>query len=104
MLLEMLQNASQARRKAKKIVWIAVPFIIIVICFLCVMMNARFSNRQIVDVHYRFDRAVLSLPNGKIIEGPVDSWKDFEDGDQLQVTIQGVTYLVHSANCVLIDE
>ena len=104
MQLKMLHEDFHIGRKVEKNVWVAVPFIIIVIACLCVMMKVKFSNRQIVDTHYRFDRAVLNLPNGKVVEGPVDSWKDFEDGDQLQVTIQGVTYLVYSANCVLIDE
>lgn len=30
----------------------------------------------------------------------VESWRDYE-GDQLQVVIDGVTYLVHSSNVVL---
>ncbi len=43
-------------------------------------------------------------PNGEIIEGEVDSWRDYEDGDQIQVIIDGVTYLVHAANTVLMTE
>ena len=40
----------------------------------------------------------------EIVEGKVASWTDFEDGDQIQVKIDGKTYLVHSANIVLISE
>lgn len=61
-------------------------------------------NRQIIDLTYNYKYAIISLPNGEIIEGKVDSWKDFEDGDQLQVTINGVTYLVHAADAVLMTE
>ena len=32
--------------------------------------------------------------------GKVESWCDYE-GDQLQVVIDGVTYLVHSSNIVM---
>jgi hypothetical protein len=61
-------------------------------------------NKQIIDLTYGFDKAVISLPNGEIIEGKIDRWTDFEDGDQIQVTVDGVIYLVHSSNVVLIKE
>ena len=61
-------------------------------------------NRQIIDFTYNYKYAIISLPNGEIVEGKVDSWKDFEDGDQLQVTINGVTYLVHAADAILMTE
>ena len=61
-------------------------------------------NQQIIDTTYTYDRAVLSLPDGEIVEGKVTSWKDFADGDQIQVKINGKSYLVHSSNIVLISE
>ena len=62
------------------------------------------GNRQIMDLTYTFNRAIIELPNGEIIEGKVDSWRDFDDGDQLQIVIDGVTYLVHSSDAVLIKD
>ena len=61
-------------------------------------------NKQAFDTTYSFDKAIISLPNRDVIEGKVDSWTDYEDGDQIQVKINGVTYLVHSENIVLIKE
>ena len=61
-------------------------------------------NKQMVDLTYSYERAILSLPNGEIVEGRVSSWTDFEDGDQIQVKIDGKTYLVHSSNVVLISD
>lgn len=61
-------------------------------------------NKQILDTTYKFDKAIVSLPDGTVVSGKVDGWKDFEDGDQIQVKINGVTYLVHSSNIVLIKE
>jgi len=61
-------------------------------------------NKQIFDTTYRFDRAIISLPDGTIVDGEVQSWTDFEDGDQLQIKIDGVTYLVHSSDVALIAE
>ena len=61
-------------------------------------------NKQIVDITYSYERAIVSLPNGEVIDGKVDSWTDYEDGDQIQVKIDGKNYLVHSSNVVLISE
>ena len=62
------------------------------------------GNRQMIDLTYSYKYAIISLPNGEIVEGKVDSWRDFEDGDQLQITVNGVTYLVHATDAVLMTE
>lgn len=61
-------------------------------------------NKQLVDMTYSYEYAIIALPNGEVVEGKVSSWTDFEDGDQLQIKIDGKTYLVHSSNVVLISE
>ena len=58
-------------------------------------------NRSVFDTTYSFDYAIIGLPDGEFIEGEVQSWLDFEDGDQIQVKIDGVTYLTHITNVVL---
>ena len=62
------------------------------------------GNRQMIDLTYSYKYAIISLPNGEIIEGKVESWRDYEDGDQIQVTVDGVTYLVHTTDAVLMTE
>ena len=62
------------------------------------------GNRALFDTTYTFDRAIISLPDGSIIDGKVQSWTDYEDGDQIQVKIDGTTYLVHSSEVALIAE
>ena len=69
-----------------------------------VMVCLAGCNKQMVDLTYSYERAILMLPNGEVVEGKVSSWTDFEDGDQIQVKIEGKTYLVHSSNIVLISE
>lgn len=69
---------------------------------LCLALTG--CNKQVVDTTFSFDRAIISLPNGEVITGKVQSWKDYEDGDQIQVKIDGVTYLVHSSNAALISD
>lgn len=61
------------------------------------------SNQDVWDAVYTFDYAIIELPNGEVIEGKVQSWRDYE-GEQLQVKINGVTYLTSSAKCILIAE
>ena len=62
------------------------------------------SNYQYFDTTYTFNRAKIKMPDGTVISGKVDSWRDYEDGDQLQVVINGVTYLSAAENIVLIAE
>ena len=83
----------------KKIIAILLALIVI----LSVALLAG-CNKQMVDLTYSYERAILCLPNGEVIEGKVSSWTDFEDGDQIQVRIDGKTYLVHSSNIVLISD
>lgn len=80
----------------KKLISVFLVIVLIVILSGC--------NKQLFDATYSFERAIICLPNGEIIEGKVSSWTDFEDGDQIQVKIDGKTYLVHSSNIVLISE
>lgn len=61
-------------------------------------------NRQVIDTTFSYDKAILALPDGSIVSGKIESWKDYDDGDQIQVKIDGTTYLVHSVNIALIKE
>lgn len=61
------------------------------------------GNKTLIDTTYTFDKAIVRLQNGEIIEGNVQNWCDYE-GDQIQVNINGTTYLVHSSNVTLISE
>lgn len=75
--------------------------IILVVLVLTIMLCAG-CNMQVIDTTLKYDYAVISLPDGRIVEGRVDSWRDYEDGDQPQVKINGATYLVHSMNVALV--
>ena len=59
-------------------------------------------NKTFIDTTYAFEYAYVELPNGTVVEGKVQSWKDFDDGDQIQVTIDGKTYLTNSTRVVLV--
>lgn len=57
-------------------------------------------NKNVIDLTYEYSLAQLKMPDGTIVEGKLNSLDDY-DGDQLQVKIDGVTYLVHSSNIVM---
>ena len=57
-------------------------------------------NRQVIDFTYSFDYAIIKMPDGSIVEGKVQSWADYE-GEQLQIVIDGNSYLVNSVNAVM---
>lgn len=79
----------------RKYIWTGV-----VIAMLLTMTGC---NKQMVDTTFKFDEAIIKLPNGEIVNGDVNSWIDFSDGDQIQVKVNGVTYLTHTSNVVLIN-
>ena len=81
----------------KKIALIIFLAIILVSCTGC-------YNKQLFDTTCHYDRAIVYLPNGEIVEGRVSSWTDFEDGDAVQIKIDGKTYLTHICNVCLIDD
>ena len=80
-----------------------IALLLVVIAVLSAFLLAG-CNKQMVDLTYSYEYAIIGLPNGETVEGKVSSWTDFEDGDQIQVRIDGKTYLVHSSNIVLISE
>ena len=82
----------------KKIIALILMLIVAAIC-LCGC-----SNMQIADTTWKFDRAIVRLSDDRVIDGKVQSWLDFENSDMIQVKIDGVTYLTHSSNVVLISE
>lgn len=78
--------------------------IVILFLFIISLVFSGCSNKQLFDTTYNFNYCIIRLQDNSIIEGKVQSWKDFDDGDQLQIKIDGVTYLVHSVNCTLISK
>ncbi len=62
------------------------------------------GNRRLIDTKYRFNRAIIALPNGQVVDGKVSSWLDYSDSDVVQVTVDGATYLTHYANVCLIND
>lgn len=65
------------------------------------MKNKILPLRLIVE--HKYDKATLTLSDGTIVEGKIDGWTNCEDGGQIQVEINGETYLLHSSDIVLVN-
>lgn len=64
--------------------------------------HMRIGNKRVVDLNYSYDRAMIKMPDGKILDIEIADWSDYE-GEQLQVVDKaGNIFLVSSYNCVLV--
>lgn len=89
--------------KTKSIILAVIALILVVFLFAWFIPNV--TNKQIWDMTFSFERAIISLPDGGVVYGDVVSWKDFDDGDQIQVKLKnGITYLTHISNVVMFSE
>ena len=89
--------------KTKIIIAVAV-ILAIALAGVLIYWETSHGNRRVVDTKYRFDRAIIRLPDGEIVQGKVSSWLDYSDSDVVQITIGGKTYLTHYSNACLIDD
>lgn len=96
----MLIFKSENKNFCKTIAIVAMALIIIIFS----LSLTSCGNYQYIDTVYQFDYAYILLPNGEIVEGSIDYWSDYDDGDQIQVCIDGTIYLTDTTRCVLISK
>ena len=87
---------------SKTHIWLCILTVIIAGLIFGAVLCISACNYQPIDLTWDFDYAYIKMPDGTVIEGECNGWRDYEDGDQLQVTIGDTTYLTHAANVVLI--
>ena len=81
----------------KKIVFLLISLLLFV-------MLAGCGNHDAFDTVYEYDRAIIQLASGEVIEVEVASWSDYE-GEQIQITTpDGTVYLTSSLRCDLIKD
>ena len=91
-------------KKHLKILIAIIAVIVLILAGLVIYWEITHGNRSLLDTKNRFDYAIISLPNGEVVEGKVSSWLDYSDSDVVQITIDGKTYLTSYMNACLIDE
>lgn len=63
------------------------------------------GNKDLFDTVYTYDKAIVAMTDGESVTIEIKQWKDYEDGEQFQITAKDDTvYLVNSVNCVLVRE
>lgn len=60
------------------------------------------GNKDLFDTNYTFSKAIIVIGE-KSIDVDVKQWRDYEDGDQIQITAKdGTVYLTHASNVLLV--
>ena len=86
----------------KKVILAFILFCVILLGVVGVLTSC---NYDIIDTTYAFDYAYISYGDGTVEKVKIKSWRDYEDGEQIQITsTDGDVYLVSSYNCVLVKE
>ena len=63
------------------------------------------GNVDVIDTTWKYDRAMIKLPNDECIVVKIKSWRDYENGEMVQITDEiDTVYLTSSYNVVLIKE
>ena len=74
---------------------------LLVVAMLAIMVGC---NRDMIDTNYSYDRAIIQLANGDVVEMDIAKWRDYE-GEQIQITAKdGTVYLTSSMRCDLIKD
>ena len=61
-------------------------------------------NKDLIDTNYTFKKAIIVI-GGEKINVEIKQWKDFSDGDQIQITDKNdQVYLTHSTNVLLLKK
>ena len=77
-------------------------FIILLIFVLTFLVS--FGNKMLIDTRYTYNMAYITICD-ETIKVEIDSWRDYSDGDQIQVVAKdGKVYLSNSTNIVLVKE
>ncbi len=80
-------------------------FLLSLIGVCIVLLISGCGNYDHWDTEYSFDRAIVILNDGTKMEIEIQQWRDYEDGEQIQIKGKdGKTYLVSSFNTILIKD
>ena len=62
-------------------------------------------NKDIWQTDFKFNKVIIKLPNGEIVEGEVEEWTTYDAKDMVKVKIKGgKLYLGNSENIILYND
>ena len=73
-------------------------------CMLAVTFATTACNQQMFDTTYKFDKVIICMPDGTMVQGTVESWKEYDDSDAIQIKVDGTYYYTHLQNVLLIAD
>lgn len=78
----------------------------LIVLFMIVFLFGLFGcNRQVFDFQYKFNKAMLRMPDGTCKVVKISKWCDYDGSDQIQIIADdGTVYLGHSCNIFLIKD
>ena len=81
-----------------------VLLVVIALIVLAALSSCSLGNREIgLDLKQSFDEAyIYGLDGSLVAHGMIKKYRDFEQSDVIQITIEDKTYLTHYVNTVLI--
>ena len=62
------------------------------------------GNQSWFDTVWNFNYVQIAMPDGSVVAGECQQWKDYGDSDVVQVKINNKVYLTHYMNVVLVSE
>lgn len=72
-----------------------------VVALLVIVTILAGCNYQYIDLNYKFDKAYVKIGE-EWRDLDIKAWRDYDDGDQIQITLEdGSVLVVHSVNCIL---
>jgi len=95
----MFVTNSFKKRLVTLVITLAIAAIVLISATACDNVG---SNKQLIDLSYKFDYAILFRADGEQ-RIPIQSWRDWTDSDMIQFTaIDGTVYYTHSSNVILV--
>lgn len=80
-------------------------YILAAVIIFVILVTSVGCNYQIVDFNYKFTKVHMSFDGEHYQCYNIESWRDYEDGEQIQVDIDGYgTVLASSVNAILIQD
>lgn len=91
--------------KNKNVTWTIIGIIMFIVLLIIIFSPlVSCGNKALIDTKYTYNTAYITIGN-ETIKVEISSWRDYSDGDQIQVVAKdGTVYLSNSTNIVLVKE
>ena len=91
--------------KNNNIIWTIIGIIVFIVLLIFILSPLTLcGNKMLIDTRYTYNVAYITIGD-ETIKVEIDSWRDYRDGDQIQVVAKdGKVDLSNSTNIALVKE